>query len=188
MHIPSDSPRDVLQVWFIGSHHDLGSHLPSGTGLVNIALSWMMSEMLFAKLPIRFQPQLLAQQFPRLQDPASPRPQNHTAAIHSTYTAAYKATGYKTRVPGSFGLAGLKTNERIHQSVRLRVRNLGPVIPGHFPEDTPEGHVWKQGLGSWGRNGTYVDDKKGWGNRPAFMDRTDLKEAEKRDYERRFLG
>lgn len=80
--------------------------------------------------------------------------------------------------------------------MRHRVTESDPVIPGHYPERVPEEDpntanetwVWKKKPGSFGRNGTFVADNRGWGHRSACMDRTDLKEAEKRDDERRFLG
>ncbi|KAH8600093.1 hypothetical protein B0O99DRAFT_348494 [Bisporella sp. PMI_857] len=188
MHIPIADNRDMLQVWFTGSHHNLGSNLPRGTGLVNIALSWMISEMLAVGVPIRFNAQALGQHFPHLVNAAAPPANNHTAEIHSTWTLTYKATGYKTRVPGSFGLAGLKTNERIHHSVRRRVTESNPVILGHYIEEGPEGFVWKKKDGSFKKDGTWVDDKKGWAYRKASMDRTDIKEAEVGIDEAHLLG
>jgi hypothetical protein len=187
MHIPSQSNRDVSQVWFSGSHHNLGINKPGGTGLVNIALAWMISEML--AIGVRFQAAALQRHFPCWTNP-SPA-DNYTATIHSTWTISFKATGYKARVPGSFGLAGLKTNEKIHRSVRLR-RAMDPlVIPGHVLTNIHEGHegvpVWTK-TGSWKKNGTWIDDKSAWGTRPSFMDRTDLLEAAMNMDEKRLLG
>lgn len=184
MHIPNDSNRDVSQVWFRGSHHDLGINEHSGTGLVNIALAWMISEML--AIGIRFEMSVLERQFPRWCKPTPA--DNHNAAIHSTWTIIFKATGYNARLPGSFGLAGLKTNEKVHQSSRSRLIEDDQIIPGHVQETNRDVvPVWDK-TRSWEENGIWIDDKSGWCKKQPFMDRVDLEEAEMNSDEKRLLG
>jgi hypothetical protein len=52
-HLMVDKDQDLLEVWFAGSHSDVGGMYATGTKLSDIALKWMADEAVHADLIVR---------------------------------------------------------------------------------------------------------------------------------------
>lgn len=164
MHIGAESDQDVEQVWFSGSHSDLGRMNLDGTGLGNIVLRWMIKELSLAG--VRFNDHLLSQHFSHYTTDISAlsvdnRNEWIRADVRSTWNLFWKGGGMKRRVPGWYGEAGKKTNEMIHATVFPRECAIerGPIenlsLPGHTRQANPEGGFgWKK-TGSWSSRGSW---------------------------------
>lgn len=165
MHINVDSDRDVKQVWFSGSHYDLGKMDPHGTGLFNVALRWMIEELTIAG--VRFSQPLLKAHFPKYtNDPAALKRENSDewveASVHCTWTLLWSGGGMKKRVPGWYGLEGKKTNEFIHPTIHHRQEGSNsrkrPSLEGHHRIQREDGTFYWKKTGNWSPKGSWSLD------------------------------
>lgn len=130
MHIDAATDpfkKRMRQVWFSGSHSDLGKMRSHGTELVNIALRWMIGEM--KANGIRFDPKLEKYHFRGYTES-----EWETAKVHSTWNIFWKSSGKMRRIPGGYSKTEMKTNEEIHPSAirRLSRATFGGVQEGEF--------------------------------------------------------
>jgi hypothetical protein len=158
IHLPRDSTSNLEQVWFNGTHHDLGKERRQGGGLIDIPLAWMIDRL--ASVGVEFNHKRLEARFPGYhRDNASSNGEemHHlnewaSAKVHRTYRGAMTLMGYEPRTPGRYCQQGMKTNEQIHISIRLRghgVTKSSPTIPGlHYVRSMNESIEWTS-RGSW---------------------------------------
>ncbi|CZR55737.1 uncharacterized protein PAC_05625 [Phialocephala subalpina] len=172
IHLPVDSDCNLDQVWFAGSHHDLGKQDPSSGGLVDTPLSWMIAKL--KGIGIEFNDAKLQDRFPCYLNPAIYQSMGAagntrdwaTWRVHNTYKGFVKLMGYEPRRPGRYlyptaktclsaryKIAGnVKTNESIHISVRDRIADPEQsmdVLPGLRFVGAAEGSGRWCNLGSW---------------------------------------
>jgi hypothetical protein len=65
MHIKDESKQELDQVWFIGSHGDVGRENEQGC-IGDIVLAWLISKL--EAVGVKFDEEKLEVRFPRLQD------------------------------------------------------------------------------------------------------------------------
>jgi hypothetical protein len=165
MHIDIDDDRDFKQVWFPGSHSDLGRMQPHGNGLVNVALRWMIEEL--DAVGVKFNENALKQLFPHFTRNQAVLSRLNSlewleSGVCETLTPFWRGGGKKKRVPGWYGLTGKKTNEFIHPSLVMRgwatSQSNRSSIPGHSRHQSPDGTFYYKKTGNWSRNGSWSSD------------------------------
>ena len=162
MHINDDDDRDFKQVWFSGSHCDLGKMKPNGVGLVNVALRWMIEEL--DAVCVRFCETALKEHFPHFtRNPAILSRLNSLewleSGVRKTLTPFWRGGGKKKRVPGWYGLPGMKTNEFIHPSLVMRdwarSQSNRSSIEGHSRHRSLHGTFYYEKTGRWSPDGSW---------------------------------
>jgi hypothetical protein len=153
MHLPNGSTNKLLQVWFPGTHGDIGWE--TETGLSEGPLAWMVQQ-LHTRVGIQFDERALQTRFPAYGAPAG-----KIVALawlksqtHQPCRALLPLMGRKARVPGAYDRPGMTTNERIHISARLRSGSLPleKAIPGyrvHIDSDGTYYWIRKPTSGFW---------------------------------------
>ncbi|OCL09051.1 hypothetical protein AOQ84DRAFT_29218 [Glonium stellatum] len=131
MHIRNGDKRNLKQVWFPGTHGDIGWENESNTGgfnLVDIVLAWTMQQ-LQDSISLEFDESQLRKRFP-CYDPNPERTINISSDasnaqwVHGRMSrrrfGLTSFTRSKQRVPGGYFRYDMDTNEVIHPSVRFR--------------------------------------------------------------------
>ncbi|KAF2461969.1 hypothetical protein BDY21DRAFT_375870 [Lineolata rhizophorae] len=145
MHVPEGDDRVLKQVWFPGSHGNLGWEDVQG-GLVDIPLAWMLQQLQWS-VGLEFNQERLARRFPRFAEIPIPLDcDKEHQWIHSRVRGSKSwfmmLMGHKSRVPGYYPKDGMKTNEEIHPSVRLRgygKKRSDSAIPGFHCASNQDG-------------------------------------------------
>lgn len=160
-HIPEGCSRkcNFKQVWFSGSHHDLGKegHVDGG-GLPTLPLAWMVSKLfeigvLFNEAALKSRFPLYGQEIP-IHELGRKCPSWLRDSVHQSKSGIWRLTGHQQRTPGQYAIPGMQTNEAIHHSVSKRLRNFGgtalnEAVPGYTYVSSPErANTWIQ-VGSW---------------------------------------
>ena len=139
IRLPSASSCNLEQVWFTGSHYDLGKDDPYKGGLVDKPLAWMVSKL--AGVGVVFSKDRLQERFSGY-DRVITNPEAELITdptewvgedVHQTYKGWIKLLGCQTRTLGRYSESGTKTNELIHMSVRTRghgVTKASRPVPG----------------------------------------------------------
>jgi hypothetical protein len=153
MHLPHGSTNKLQQVWFPGTHGDIGWE--TETGLSEAPLAWMVQQ-LYTLVGIQFDERALQTRFPAYGAPAGKiaAPAWLNSPTHQPCRAFLPFIGRKARVPGAYDRPGMTTNERIHISARLRSGSLPleKAIPGYRVHIDPDGtYYWirKPTSGFW---------------------------------------
>ena len=153
MHLPDGSNNKLLQVWFPGTHGDIGWE--TETGLSEAPLAWMIQQ-LQTLVGIQFDESALKARFPAYGAPAGKvlAPKWLKSHAHQPSRAVLPFVGRKARVPGAYDRSEMATNERIHISARLRSGSLPheKAIPGYRVHLDADGtHYWirKPTSGFW---------------------------------------
>jgi hypothetical protein len=153
MHLPNGSNNKLLQVWFPGTHGDIGWE--TETGLSEAPLAWMIQQ-LQTLVGIQFDEGALKARFPAYGAPADKilAPKWLRSQTHQPSCAVLPFVGRKARVPGAYSRPEMATNERIHISARLRSGSLPfeKAIPGYRVHLDADGtHYWirKPASGFW---------------------------------------
>ncbi|KAI3327309.1 hypothetical protein HD806DRAFT_389159 [Xylariaceae sp. AK1471] len=155
MHVPAHHGDRLQQVWFIGSHSNMGRDKATGS-LADIVLAWIIQK-LYDILSLTFNERKLAIRFPRMN--ANPIPvteiTSHTwlnDPVKRSKSGVWHLMGGATRQPGEYYQHGLVTNEHIHPTVAMRnygVKQSDPVINGYTYCPSPEGlQYWERDRGS----------------------------------------
>lgn len=124
MCLPEDSTTRLAQVWFNGSHRDLGKEHRHGGGLVDIPLAWMID--MLASVGVECDQTRLENRFPGYHRPdatgegTSRLNEWARGQANHTYKGVMTFMGYEPRKPGRYAPPGTRTNEEIHISIRLR--------------------------------------------------------------------
>ncbi|KAH8765217.1 hypothetical protein F5882DRAFT_14929 [Hyaloscypha sp. PMI_1271] len=154
MHLPNGSINKLHQVWFPGTHGDIGWE--TKTGLSEAPLAWMIQQ-LHTLVGIQFDACALQARFPaygaqagKIAAPAWLKSQTHKPSR----AVLPFITGRKARVPGAYDRPGMTTNERIHISARLRSGSLPleKAVPGyrvHLDSDGTYYWIRKPTSGFW---------------------------------------
>jgi hypothetical protein len=178
MHIPVTDHRNLKQVWFLGAHGDLGWENPEG-GIHDIPLAWMLQQ-LQDTCALQYDENKLAVRFPRMNKEATTiqeSPEFVHDAIRRTGTGFSALIGWRTRKPISHYRDRMKTNEKVHPTVRLRgygVNRHDAAIPGFHVEERHGRYVWVQGSGRTGSTGSNGSME------PATIEESELGELEAR--------
>jgi hypothetical protein len=153
MHLPDGSNNKLLQVWFPGTHGDIGWE--TETGLSEAPLAWMIQQ-LQTLVGIQFDESALKARFPAYGAPAGKvlAPKWLKSHAHQPSRAVLPFVGRKARVPGAYDRPEMATNERIHISARLRSGSVPheKAIPGYRVHLDADGtHYWirKPTSGFW---------------------------------------
>ncbi|KAI0111991.1 hypothetical protein F4814DRAFT_441208 [Daldinia grandis] len=135
MHVPEHRRTCLKQVYFLGSHGDVG-RLSEGASLGDITLAWILQHL--RDIGIVFNQDEIDNQFPRPSaDYSLTKTQSHNLAHYSirrSSTYLWKPFGRYVRRPGHGYRDGWVANETIHASVRLHDRGLKGAyqsIPGY---------------------------------------------------------
>jgi hypothetical protein len=169
-HIPArcSRNRNFKQVWFPGTHHDLGKdHINGGGGLLTCVLAWMVSELVGIGIP--FEEEELKRRFPRYGleipiDETGLKGHNWLKdPVHQSKSGIWRLTGHQKRTPGQYSIPGMKTNEAIHVSARLR--NFGgtagsEAVHGYKYVSSPESAITWIKVGSWEAQGSGLRDRR----------------------------
>ena len=141
MHLPNGSDNKLLQVWFPGTHGDIGWE--TETGLSDAPLAWMIQQ-LQTLVGIQFDEGALKARFPAYGAPADKMSalKWRSSQTHKPSCAVLPFVGRKARVPGAYDRPEMATNERIHISARLRLQ-FEKAIPGYQVHVDADGtHYW----------------------------------------------
>jgi hypothetical protein len=148
----------LYQVWFPGTHGDIGWE--TETGLSEAPLAWMIQQ-LHTLVGIQFDECALQARFPAYGAPAGEiaAPAWLKSQTHHPSCALLLFMGRKARVPGGYDRPGMLTNERIHISARLRSGSLPleKAIPGYRAHPDSDGtYYWirKPTSGFWNLGST----------------------------------
>ena len=162
MHIPQGDTRQLKQVWFLGTHGDLGWDDSSG-GLVDAPLAWMLQQL---KTAVRLECKAndLEERFPRSSPAYIPAKTGSSHEwvfdpVRKTYAGIITLMGRKTRTPGRYHREGMMTSEEIHISVRLRdygPSQQDPPIPGYSLDEVDGKYVWVESAPS-GKDGNIAN-------------------------------
>jgi hypothetical protein len=133
MLVNEDSTRTLHQVFFVGSHGDLGTISADTCGLSIYPLASMLQHIKNAYPDFPFNEARLREAFPK--DPADSRSSSpiNAAELKRTQSVLWKLTGTSSRKPGSYGKYeyGYRTNESIDSSVGMMSdSDLQTVFPG----------------------------------------------------------
>lgn len=79
MHIKDESTQELDQVWFIGSHGDVGLDNEQGC-IGDIVLAWVIAKL--EAVGVKFDEEKLLVRFPRLQDAHPLRDAQHHEWVH----------------------------------------------------------------------------------------------------------
>ncbi|MCJ1248120.1 hypothetical protein MMC30_005335 [Trapelia coarctata] len=161
IRLPSASSCNLEQVWFTGSHHDLGKDDPRTGGLVDKPLAWMVSKL--ASIGVAFRKGRLQERFSGydriVTNPDAELITDPTEwvgeDVQQTYKGWIKLLGYQTREPGRYGDSDTKTNEQIHMSVRVRghgATERSRPVPGLRYVNAPGGTAQWTSQGAWSSN------------------------------------
>jgi hypothetical protein len=168
-HIPEGYSRDrkFKQVWFPGSHHDLGRDHVDGGGLLTCVLAWMVSELVEIGIP--FKDEALRKRFTRFGqeipiDQTGLKGHNWlNDPVRHSKSGIWRLTGHQQRTPGQYSMPGMRTDEAIHITARLRKfdRTVGnEAVPGYTYASSPANpNTWIQS-GSWKAQGTGLRDRR----------------------------
>jgi hypothetical protein len=133
MHLPENSPNRLAQVWFPGSHGDIGWENEM-KGLSDAPLAWMLDQ-LHTHAGIQLDEPALQARFPAYgASPDSSKPPTwRTSRTHRTRSAVLTILGRKPRLPGTYVRDGMLTNENVHITARLRSQELPleNIVPGY---------------------------------------------------------
>jgi hypothetical protein len=182
MHVPATSTQNLIQMWFIGAHGNIGHDTETGS-LADIPLAWILQQLHDsgiicnkAKLRLRF---------PRTA--LTPRPVSDIASVdwvndpvNRSLTGFYHLLGSTIRQPGGYFRFGFETREFIHPTVALRNRGLNdkPVIQGYTYNRGPNG------TGYWEKN----DCRAGTGSSIKSMEPLRIPVPKLGEYEAYLLG
>ncbi|WP_128255534.1 DUF2235 domain-containing protein [Falsirhodobacter deserti] len=139
----SDPAQDVREVWFTGSHGDIGGGLPEkASALAKISLQWMIEET--SRLGLRYCPETVSLLVQGEGQDHKYAPPNPFAPVTNSMTARWKVLEYLPLPQrGSGGLRlSLGRNQprkvparsRIHASVLARAALTGELQP-NIPDD-----------------------------------------------------
>ncbi|KEY65493.1 hypothetical protein S7711_09284 [Stachybotrys chartarum IBT 7711] len=179
MHVPENRGHVLQQVWFLGSHADIGRDRETGS-LGDIILAWILQQL--QDIPgMTFKEELLRVRFPRSSNPicAISDADRHDWVhdpIKRSKTGIWHLLGTKTRQPGKYAKSGMVTNEWIHPTVRIRNYGMGthdPVIKGYSHVTEPNGRVfWESGNmhnGGGSSNEVLRVPEAPWGDLEAYL-------------------
>jgi hypothetical protein len=178
VHLPLESTTKLEQVWFNGTHRDLGKErCHGGGGLINIPLAWMIDRL--TSVGVQFPQAGLESRFPGYHrtdaansvEEAPPKHLKEWAAgnANRTYRGIATLMGYEARRPGRYALPtppgtgacrASRTNEQIHITVRLRghgITERSPTLPGLRYIRSVEKFVKWTSCGSWSTEGSERD-------------------------------
>lgn len=163
---PANKHCNLVQVWFIGSHRDLGNEDRHCGGLVDTPLAWMIS--MLRSIGVKLNSTSLRKRFPSYpSEIATPRIDPDANArewayhrISRTYKGLATLLGYQPRTPGRYILPpGVQTNEFVHISVRDRgygsSGQAGDILPGLKYVNAVE-----DGSGIWSSQGLWSSDER----------------------------
>jgi Uncharacterized alpha/beta hydrolase domain (DUF2235) len=178
VHLPPESKTKLEQVWFNGTHRDLGKERHhGGGGLIDIPLAWLIDRL--TSVGVQFPQAGLERRFPGYHrtdatnsaEEAPPKHLKEWAAgnANRTYRGLMTLMGYEVRRPGRYALSTLpgigasrtsRTNEQIHISVRLRghgITERSPTLPGlRYIHSVDKSVKWTS-CGSWSTEGDERD-------------------------------
>ncbi len=159
MHIGETTDQSLDQVWFPGSHGDVGRENETGC-IGDAVLAWIICRLEEAG-DIVFDEDKLRDRFPRMgaQIPLSQVYARRTEfgfldPMRRPFKGLWRLMGRETRVPGSSYQFGFNTNESVHVTARLRGygRLPGqPAVPGYKQVEKDGAFSWvKHQETSWG--------------------------------------
>ncbi|TAQ90354.1 hypothetical protein B7494_g1331 [Chlorociboria aeruginascens] len=160
IYLPSaNTSCNLVQVWFIGSHRDLGKEDRNRGGLVDTPLAWSIAKL--RNIGVIFNEDRLRERFPSYINTTVTANIDWDAdarewarqSVYRTYKGLTKLMGYKSRTPGRYKLPSMRTNEFVHISVRDRGYGLsgeiGTILPGlKYGSSFQESGAWSS-QGSW---------------------------------------
>src|SRR5262249_30703556 len=155
--LPDGTPQDVKQVWFAGSHCDVGgSYAERQSGLSQIALEWVADEAIGAGLDV--DPAAREEALPRpgapvppgvgAEDPEPPEPPDYAAKAHDSLSLPWWIAEFYPKVvhvrrDGRY-VSRLRLNlfrprfmpegSVIHESVKRRLDEVGDYRPSNLPK------------------------------------------------------
>ncbi|OTB13203.1 hypothetical protein K445DRAFT_304600 [Daldinia sp. EC12] len=142
MHVPKDRQACLKQVYFLGSHRDVGT-LSDGGSLGDIVLASILQQL--HDVDIKFNCEKIAIQFPRsgTNCPLSEIKSHDWVhdPIQQSSTFLWGLFGKYSRRPGVLCKDGWVANESIHASVRLRsygVERTHKAIKGYLIRTNPD--------------------------------------------------
>jgi hypothetical protein len=144
MHVHEDSTRTLHQVFFFGSHGDLGTISADTCGLFIYPLASMLQHIKNAYPDFPFNEAKLRDAFPNYSADSRSSSPVVAADYKRTQSILWKLTGTSSRKPGSYGQYQYRTNESIDSSVgMMSAGGLQPVLPGFILEDINGTMRWK---------------------------------------------
>jgi hypothetical protein len=134
MKIPEDSSQELHQIYFYGSHSDMGGDIP-GTGNVDYPIAACLQHLKNAIPNYSFNERALQRRFPSYNAHRNGRNSRrltpHFLEHKRTDRGIVRLLGTAVRSIGSPPPRGFKYNEEVCLSVRMREQHTGiAAIPG----------------------------------------------------------